>query len=138
MSKHDLLAYRLVPDDMWDLVEKLMPPVKVRPQGGGRSRVDARPVFVAIVWVLSSGASWRQLPRCFGVSTPTAYRYFRELTEAHVWRELRKQAGHDLDWCVWARGVADAAELRAWVPVRLSGTKTSESGAKSSSMARRA
>lgn len=57
----DSLSQRLVPDEMWTLVEPLIPPAKVRPQGGGRSRTDPRAVFTAIVFVLTSGCAWRHL-----------------------------------------------------------------------------
>ncbi|MEV6235035.1 transposase, partial [Saccharopolyspora shandongensis] len=51
----DELSRRLVPDELWALVEPLVPAHQVRPQGGGRSRVDDRAVFTAIVFVLTSG-----------------------------------------------------------------------------------
>ncbi|MEU4675327.1 IS5/IS1182 family transposase, partial [Amycolatopsis sp. NPDC023774] len=43
------LSRRLVPDELWVLVEPLIPAGKARPQGGGMSRVDDRAVFTAIV-----------------------------------------------------------------------------------------
>jgi len=45
----DELSRRLVPDELWALVEPLIPAAKTRPQGGGMSRVDDRAVFTAIV-----------------------------------------------------------------------------------------
>jgi transposase len=51
----DELSRRLVPDELWALVEPLIPPAKARPQGGGMGRVDDRAVFTAIVFMLTSG-----------------------------------------------------------------------------------
>ena len=84
----DELSRRLVPDAPWALVEPLIPPAKTRPQGGGMSRVDDRPVFTAIVFVLTSGCAWRHLPPSFGVTVPTAPRRFTEWTQAGLWRRL--------------------------------------------------
>ncbi len=113
MAEYELLARRLVPDEMWAVVERLLPPPRIRPQGGGRSRVDSRSVFVAIVWIVSSGVAWRQLPGFFGVASPTMYRRFWGLVDAKFWHELREAASDDRDWCEWARQLADAAERRA-------------------------
>lgn len=52
---------RLVPDELWALVEPLIPMAPVRRQGGGIRRVDDRAVFTAIVFVLTSGCAWRDL-----------------------------------------------------------------------------
>lgn len=53
----DELPRRLVPDEFWALVEPLIPPGRMRPQGGGMSWVDDRAVFTAIVFVLTSGCA---------------------------------------------------------------------------------
>ncbi len=51
----DALSRRLVPDELWDVVEPLIPEHGVRPQGGGPQRVGDRAVFTAIVYVLTTG-----------------------------------------------------------------------------------
>jgi transposase len=112
----DELARRLVPDELWALVAPLIPPAKIRRQGGGMSRVDDRAVFTAIVFVLTSGCAWRHLPPSFGVTVPTAHRRFTEWTRAGLWRRLHQAvldelgAGGQLDW---SRAVLDGASVRA-------------------------
>ena len=64
----DRLSLRLVPDELWALVEPLIPGFKPRPQGGGTAPLPARAVFTAIVYVLTSGCAWRDLPPSFGVT----------------------------------------------------------------------
>jgi transposase len=54
----------------------LIPPSKVRPQGGGTQDTPDETMFVAIVYVLLSGWAWRALPPCFGISKSTAPRRF--------------------------------------------------------------
>ncbi|SDZ07571.1 Putative transposase of IS4/5 family [Saccharopolyspora shandongensis] len=83
----DELSLRLVPDELWGLVEPLVPPAKERPQGGWMSRVDDRKVFTAIVFVLTGGCAW---PPSVRVKVPTAHRRFSEWTEADLWRRLHQ------------------------------------------------
>lgn len=119
------LARRLVPDELWEVVEPLIPPAKVRPQGGGRSRVDDRAVFTAITFVLTSGCSWRGVPRVFGVKTPTVHRRFAEWTSIGLWDQLhlatvnRFGDGREVSWTqalvdsVSGRAVTDGERLSA-------------------------
>ena len=112
----DQLSRRLVPDELWELVRPLIPPVKSRPQGGGRARVDDRMVFTAIVYVLTSGCAWRDLPPHFGVTVPTAHRRFTEWTQAGLWRKLHRAVLDELGsqgMLDWSRAVLDAASVRA-------------------------
>ena len=112
----DELSRRLAPDELWALVEPLIPPAKTWPQGGGMSRVDDRAVFTAIVFVLASGCAWRHLPPSFGVTVPTAHRRFTEWTQAGWWRRLHQAVLDELGsrgLIDWSRAVVDAASVRA-------------------------
>lgn len=61
------LVERLVPDELWVLFRRVVPPtVVIRPQGGGRRRAGDREALAAIVFVATSGCTWRQLPPVFG------------------------------------------------------------------------
>lgn len=120
------LSRRLVPDRLWALVQPLIPVPKVRPQGGGRSRVGDRAVFVAVVYVLTSGCAWRRLPVSFGIAVPTAYRRFVEWNGVDLWQRLHDSvladgesgaadpsADGDEPLLDWARAIRDAAKARA-------------------------
>ncbi|MDR7303519.1 transposase [Haloactinomyces albus] len=110
------LSRRLVPDELWELVEPMLPRASVRPQGGGRAPTNARAVFTAIVFVLTSECGWRHLPASFGVTVPTAHRWFVRWHAEGVWLRLHQQAlnelagKNDIDW---ARAILDAAGRRA-------------------------
>jgi transposase len=111
----ELLAARLVPAALWNLVEPLIPPVKIRRQGGGRSRVSDRAIFTAIVFVLTSGCAWRHLPSSFGVTVPTVHRRFQEWTDAGLWLRLRRAAMDrqpSSEENEWIHAVLEAAERR--------------------------
>ena len=112
----DQLSSRLVSPNLWAVVEPLIPPAKVRRQGGGRGRVCNRAVFTAIVFVLSSGCAWRHLPASFGVTVPTVHRRFQEWTDLGLWVRLRRAAAEGAcgtDEIDWIRAVLDAADRRA-------------------------
>lgn len=59
---------RLVPDELWELFLRVVPPSPTRPQGGGRRRADDRLILAAIVFVATTGCTWRQLPPVFEAS----------------------------------------------------------------------
>jgi transposase len=112
----DGLSERLVPDELWEIVEPLLPLFNLRQQGGGTIPLPDRDVFTAVVYVLTTGCAWRHLPGEFGVSPPTAHRRFQAWTEDGVWRRLHKAvldrlgSAGGLDW---SAAILDAASVRA-------------------------
>lgn len=121
------LAARLVPDELWSLVEPVLPSFRPRRQGGGGAPLADRTVFTAVVFVVTSGCAWRQLPDVFGVSVPTAHRRFAAWTRAGVWSRMH---GAVLDGAVstspvtadvsaWARVIVRAATSRVDAPGRV-------------------
>ncbi|TCO62236.1 transposase [Actinocrispum wychmicini] len=114
MNGHVLLFERLVPDQLWARVGPMLPSTRARPQGGGRARTDDRAVFTAVVYVLGSGCGWRQLPRWFGVSAPTAHRRFIEWTAVDIWSRIEHTVADGMS-CedTWLRAIVDAAKERA-------------------------
>ena len=96
----DQLSLRLVPDELWALAEPLIPKFRPRPQGGGTAPLDDRAVFTAIVYVLTSGCAWRDLPPPQPRPGP--------LPEPAVLDELGARG--ELDW---TSVIIDAASVRA-------------------------
>lgn len=70
-----------------------------RPQGGGRRRADDRGVLAAILFVATSGCTWRHFPPMFGASRQTAHRRFTHWTEACIWDKLRRLVLDGLGAC---------------------------------------
>ena len=56
------IVERLVPEELWELFQRVVPEAPSRPQGGGRRRHGDREVLAAIVFVATSGCTWQQLP----------------------------------------------------------------------------
>ena len=46
----------------WKIIEPFLP----SPKFGGRPALNSRTVFNAILWILGSGAAWRDLPEKYG------------------------------------------------------------------------
>ncbi|MFD8641049.1 transposase [Streptomyces zaomyceticus] len=109
------LSCRLVPDTLWDLTAPLLPRFSIRPQGGGTSPLSERAVFTAVVYVLTSGCSWRLLPDTFGVSSATAHRRFTVWSNSGLWQALDRAAAEQLgrgSEAGWVAAIVDAAHLR--------------------------
>ncbi len=87
-------------DAQWERLRPLLPPQKPRT---GRPAKDHRTVLEGILWVLRTGAPWRDLPERYG-SWRTVYSRFRRWQQAWVWDRvlaaLQRQADVDgrLDW----------------------------------------
>jgi transposase len=77
-----------VTDEEWPLVEAMLPP----PKKLGRPRTtDLRAVVNALVYMLTTGCQWRQLPTEFPPFS-TVQRFFYRWRDAGLWQSLN----HDL------------------------------------------
>jgi transposase len=103
-----------VRDEVWEVVEPLLPTVE--PAATGRPRVPDRVAFNAIVFVLVTGIAWRHLPRELGCSGVTAWRRLRDWQAVGVWKQAhatlleRLNAAGAIDW---QASVADGSHIRA-------------------------
>ncbi|MFI2239980.1 transposase [Streptomyces chrestomyceticus] len=87
----------IVPDGLWEIAKPLLPPSRVRPQGGGTSDTPSEALFAAIIYVPVSRCAWRHLAPCFGISKATAHRQFLILSRAGVRGQLHEAVLHRLD-----------------------------------------
>ncbi len=105
----------IVSDGLWEIARPLLPPPRIRPQGGGTANIDDEAVFAAFIYVVVSGCAWRSLPPCFGISKSTAHRRFVIWSRAGLWARLHQAvldqlAAHDL--LDLTRLVLDTAHVR--------------------------
>jgi transposase len=111
------IVERLVPEGLWELFQRVAPMPPRRPQGGGRRRYGDREVLAAIVFVVTTGCTWRQLPPVFGVSWQTVHRRFATWTAAGMWTALDRATPDELDARGeadhWSRHVIDSLNARA-------------------------
>jgi transposase len=106
MRRHELT------DEQWDRLEPHLPPQR---SATGRPAKDHRLMLNAILWILRTGAPWRDLPERYG-SWQTVYSRFRRWQQAGVWermlRELQIEAAHD-DQLDGSLTMIDSSSIRA-------------------------
>jgi len=103
-----------VRDELWEVIEPLLPAHRPDPRGG-RPRVDDRVCFNAIVFVLVTGIAWRYLPREFGCSPATAHRRLTAWQAAGVWERLHRELLRRLNAqgrIDWSTAVVDGSHIR--------------------------
>lgn len=110
------MAFSLVPEELWQEVQPLLPVHKPSPKGG-RPRVPDRNCLAGIIFVLRTGLAWNALPPEFGCGDGvTCWRRLREWTEAGVWKLVLKKllnALGRLGLIDWSRAIIDSASVRA-------------------------
>jgi len=110
------MAKELVSDELWAVIEPLLPREKPKPQGG-RPRVSDRKALTSILFVLRSGIPWEMLPQELGCgSGMTCWRRLKAWQKAGVWRRLHQMLldrlgqANQIDW---SRASLDAATVPA-------------------------
>jgi transposase len=82
-------------DEQWAGLEPLLPPQR---PATGRPAKEHRTVLNGILWILRTGAPWRDLPERYG-PWQTVYSRFRRWREAGIWERvlsvLQAEAAHD-------------------------------------------
>ena len=76
----------LLTDEQWKQIEPLLPRIKRKRRG--RPPKEDRKIFEGILWVLRSGARWRDLPKELGVSSSVCWKRLRLWEEQGVWLRL--------------------------------------------------
>ncbi len=106
----------LVSDELWTIIEPLLPPEPAKPKGG-RPRVPNRAALTGIIFVLKSGIPWEMLPLEMGCgSGVTCWRRLRDWQHAGVWERLHQVLLDRLgeaDRIDWSRASLDRASLPA-------------------------
>jgi transposase len=91
-----------VTDQQWQRLQPLLPPQK---PPTGRPAADHRRILNGILWLLRTGAPWRDLPTRYGAWQTVASRFYR-WCQAGVWDRLftvvqqQADAAGQLDWAL--------------------------------------
>lgn len=112
------MAKPLVSDELWEIVQPLLPaPKPRRTRYPGRKPIDDRKALTGILFILKTGMAWEDLPRELGCgSGMTCWRRLRDWQAAGVWALLQQvllsllQAEHKIDW---SRALVDSSSVRA-------------------------
>ncbi len=98
-------------DQQWSAIESLIP----KPSHMGRPPRDAREMMDALMWILRTGAPWRDLPDWFG-PWQTSYTRFGQWRDGGVLDRIVEKLlvlladAEEIDWELWC---IDGSSLRA-------------------------
>jgi len=110
------MAKPLVSDELWELIEPLLPPIVSSPKGG-RPPVGNREVLTGILFVLRTGIPWTMLPQEMGCGCGmTCWRRLQDWQQAGVWNRLHELLLAELnaaDQIDWSRAIVDSSSIRA-------------------------
>ena len=100
----------LLTDAQWSRIQPLLPQ-RTRSSRGGRPPADDRRCFEGILWVLKSGARWKDLPREFP-------------SPATCWRRMNEWAASGVLEVIWTRFLEEFSDeqLLDWDEVFVDGT----------------
>ena len=117
------MARPLLPDELWGIIEPVLPPRPARPKGG-RPPVPGRDALTGILFVLKTGMAWEDLPAEMGCgSGMTCWRRLRDWQLDGTWRKIHAELLARLDDAGeidWSRAAIDSSSVRAvfggWTP----------------------
>ena len=112
------MAKPILDDDVWTLIEPMLPPPKPRRfRYPGRKPITNRQALTGIILVLRSGIPWELLPREMGCgSGVSCWRRLRDWEAAGIWQSIHAQLlgelrkSDELDLSIVA---ADSGTVRA-------------------------
>ena len=110
------MAKPLLPDELWAVIQPLLPPWQPSPRGG-QPRLDDRRALLGILFVLKTGIGWEDLPCELGCgSGMTCWRRLRDWQADGTWSRVhaallaRLHAAGRIDW---SRAAVDSSSVRA-------------------------
>lgn len=111
------MARSLVSDELWEVVQPLLPRHRVRPGKRGRPPVDDRACLTGIIFVPQSGIPWEMLPQEMGCGCGmTCWRRLRDWRRRGVWKKLLQallqRVGQE-QGIDWERCCVDSQSFRA-------------------------
>jgi transposase len=111
------MAKPILDDELWQIIEPLIPKKKRRFRYPGRNRLPNQVVLTGILFVLKTGIAWEDLPQEMGCgSGMTCWRRLRDWQKAGVWDKIHQVLLSQLrqaDQIDFSRAVVDSASVRA-------------------------
>src|SRR5215212_10829052 len=109
------MAKPLVPDDLWEIIEPILPKHEPSPKGG-KPRVEDRVCLTGIIFVLKTGIPWEDFPQELGCCGMTLWNRLHDWQRTGVWERLHRTLLHHLAAAGkidWRRASADASRIPA-------------------------
>lgn len=111
------MAKPILDDELWEIIEPVIPNRKRRFRYPGRKPVPDRAALTGILFVLKTGIGWEDLPKEMGCgSGMTCWRRLRDWQDAGIWDDIHRLLLNKLrqaDQIDFSRAVVDSASVRA-------------------------
>jgi transposase len=112
------MAKPLLDDELWELIEPILPkPKRRRRRYPGRKPIANRQALSGILFVLKTGIGWEYLPLEMGCgSGMTCWRRLRDWQRRGIWTKVHRLLLNKLrqaDKIDWSRAVVDSMSVRA-------------------------
>ena len=89
ISKHD------ISDELWLRLEPYVRPKRNDPRG--RPNADTRRILNGVIWILRTGAPWRDLPEEYG-PWKTVYKRFNFWAKSGTWSTILEEISREADF----------------------------------------
>ena len=106
------MKHKELTDTQWERLQPLLPPQKPRT---GRPNLDHRHIVNGILWLLRTGAPWRDVPEHYGSWQTVASRFYR-WRRGGIWQQLFETVQQQADVAgrlEWAMHDVDGTIVRA-------------------------
>jgi transposase len=112
------VAKPILDDDLWTLIEPLLPlPKRRRKRYAGRKPIANRKALTGILYVLRSGVPWNMLPKEMGCgSGMTCWRRLKAWQARGVWQRVHEvllSKLREADKLDFSRAIVDSSSVRA-------------------------
>jgi transposase len=115
-QEESIMARPLLPDELWEILEPILPKWTPSPKGG-QPRLEDRQALTGILFVLKTGIPWEDLPREMGCGYGmTCWRRLRDGQADGTWAKIHKallDRLREADLIDWSRAPVDSAQTRA-------------------------
>jgi len=106
------MVFREIVDDLWGIVQNYHPPTKPHI---GQPRCDPRSLFDGILYVLTTGCTWHDVPVNYGTRS-MVHRYHLELCEKGVCQAIfldLLRSGYEIRKIDLSHCAADTKDMQA-------------------------
>jgi len=108
---------KLLPDELWEIIEPILPPLPPPGPTGGRPPLCHRQALTGILFVLKTGMAWEDLPEDLGCgSGMTCWRRLRDWQADGTWQKVHAVLLERLDRAGkldWSKAAIDSSSVRA-------------------------